>query len=208
MRYKNFFDAFLLSIIVLSASVFAQSSVPEISVNGVKLGDRATGRAFLTTYLPTTDDQGRAAYFFYNDLANQIWKLTAASFDDPFMIVEMEVFTVGRSYQKPHNQLRKVGHFVTESKIFVGKKESITSALLGEGLASDMRFGPKDLIKRKGEPTSRAAEGDRDVLTYASAGLELTDENGAKEQFDYSARYEFKEKRLKRFVLKISAKKT
>lgn len=202
MLYQAFFRSTLLSLIVFSVSALAQST-PEMSVNGIKLGDRTSARSFLTTYLPTTDDQGRASYFFYNDLANQIWKLTAASFDDPFMIVELEVFTVGASYQKPHNQLQKVGSFVTESKIFVGKKGSVASAILGDALASDTRVGPKSLVKKKGEPTRRAAEGERNVMIYEVPNIEIADEKGEKSRYDYTGRYEFRDNRLKRFVLSI-----
>lgn len=202
-RISIIFVCFLAFAYAVSAQ---QPGVPEISINGVKLADRESGKAFLTTYLPTTDEQGRSAYYFYNDLGNQVWKVTAASFDDPFMIVEMEVYTVGTSYTKAHNYLQKTGYFVSESKIHVGKKETVTSALLGEGLASDMRTGPKDIVKKKGEPTKRLTENGRDVFVYEIPGAEFTNEKGEKVKYDYTGRYEFKDKRLKRFVFSIKAK--
>ncbi len=197
---------FVFLFVLVSAVSAQQSSLPEISVNGVKLADRDSGKAFLTTFLPTTDEQGRAAYYFYNELGNQVWKATAASFDDPFMIVELEVYTVGTSYTKAHNYLQKTGYFVSESKIHVGKKETVTSALLGEGLASDMRVGPKDIVKKKGEPTKRLTENGRDVFLYEIPDAEFTNEKGEKVRYDYTGRYEFKDKRLKRFVFSIKLK--
>ncbi|MBK7704515.1 MAG: hypothetical protein IPJ30_01760 [Acidobacteria bacterium] len=206
MQFRNFPVSLLFTLILFSTWVFGQST-PEMSINDVKLGDRASARAFLTTYLPTTDEQGRTAYYFYNDLGKSVLKLTAASFDDPFMIVEIEVFTVGTSYQKAHNYLEKVGHFVTESKIFVGFKPSVAAAIIGvPNLARDSRVGPKDLIKKKGEPTKRATENERDVYIYEIADVEITDEKGVKSKFDYTGRYEFRDKKLKRFVLAVSSK--
>lgn len=203
---SKFIIIFVCLFVFASAVSGQQSAAPEISVNGVKLADRDSGKAFLTTYLPTTDEQGRSAYYFYNELGNQVWKLTAASFDDPFMIVEMEVYTVGTSYTKAHNYLQKTGYFVSESKIHVGKKETVTSALLGEGLASDMRTGPKDIIKKKGEPTKRLTDNGRDVFVYEISDAEFTNEKGEKVRYDYTGRYEFKDKRLKRFVFSIKAR--
>jgi hypothetical protein len=206
---KFSFAAVFVLFFALSATVpsSAQTSA-DLSINGVKMGDRESARAFLTTFLPTTDDQGRTAYFFYNDLGTSVLKLTAASFDDPFMIVEIEVFTVGKSYSKAHFYLQKTKHFVTESNIFVGYKPSLTATLIGiPNLARESRIGPKDLVKKKGEPKTWATEGEREILSYESADLELPNEKGERVKFVYSARYEFRDKKLKRFVLSIDGRR-
>jgi hypothetical protein len=197
-----FLRSIIFSIVFLSASLLAQTT-PEISVNGVKLGDRASAKALLENFALAADGSGGFAYFFYNDFGDKVWKLTAASFEDRFMIVEIEVFLAPKSYGKPHFYLKDVDQFVTESKIFVGKKVSATAAFLGEGLATDMRIGPKDLTRKKGEPTKREADGNKETFVYSVKGLEIADEKGAMLKFDYTGRYEFNDKRLKRFVISI-----
>jgi hypothetical protein len=194
---------YLALVFVLSISASAQLT-PEMSINSVKLGDRVSGKAFLEPYSPTTDEKGNFAYFFYNDFGDKVWRLSVASFEDRFMIVEMEVFIAGKSYTKPHFTLKKVDHFITESGIFVGKKESLSAALLGDGIASDTRIGPKDLIKKKGEPTSRTKDGERETFTYSIDGVEITDAAGAVKKVKYSATYDFRDGRLRRFVIGIA----
>lgn len=204
------FYGFVLFLLIFGLQAFAQEkSTPELSVNNIKLGDRDSGKAFLTPYLPTTDENGRAAYYFYNYLGTQVMKLTAASFEDPYFLTEIEVFIVGKSYQKPHNYLEKTNFFVTESKIFIGYRQSVASMIIGiPNVSRNDRIGPKDLVKKKGEPTSTGKEGERDVITYNLPNIEIKDEKGASKKYDYSARYEFRDKKLKRFVLKINSPET
>ncbi len=194
---------FLAVFVVFAIPAVAQST-PEMSINNVKLGDRVSGKAFLEPYSPTTDEKGNFAYFFYNDFGDKVWRLSVASFEDRFMVVEMEVFIAGKSYTKPHFTLKNVDHFITESGIFVGKKESLSAALLGAGIASDTRIGPKDLIKKKGEPASRSKDGDRETLTYSIGGIEIADAAGVLKKVPYNASYEFRDGRLRRFVIGIS----
>ncbi len=194
----------ILILILVPAIGIAAQSTPELSVNGVKLGDRDSARTLLANSAPTTDEQGRPAYFFYNDFGDKVWRLTVKSFEDRFNVVEMEVFQTGKNYDKPHFYLRKVDTFKTESNIFVGKRVSATASILGEGLATDTRIGPKDLIKKLGDPTSKTADGDRETLVYEINGLVMADEKGEKLKRDYRATYVFVKKRLWRFVLSIS----
>jgi hypothetical protein len=190
-------------------NVLAQEkSAPELSVNNIKLGDRESGKAFLTPYLPTTDENGRPAYYFYNNLGTQVLKLTAASFEDLYFLTEIEVFIVGKSYQKAHNYLEKTNFFVTESKIFIGYRQSTTSMIIGiPNVSRNNRVGPKDLVKKKGEPTSNTKEGEREIITYNLPNIEIKDE-GASKKYDYFARYEFVNKKLQRFILRIKPPET
>lgn len=208
MKQKKFYG-FVLFLLMFSFSAAAQEkSSPELSVNNIKLGDRESGKAFLTPYLPTTDENGRPAYFFYNNLGTQVMKLTAASFEDPYFLTEIEVFIVGKSYDKAHNYLEKINFFVTESKIFIGYRQSVKSMIIGiPNVGRNDRIGPKDLVKKKGEPTESIKDGEKEIITYNLPNIEINDE-GANKKYDYSARYEFRDKKLKRFVLKINSPET
>lgn len=197
--------AFRILIAMLSFAFAASAQTAEISVNGVKLGDRDSAKALLADSAPTTDDKGRPAYFFYNDFGDKVWRLTVGSFEDRFNVVEMEVYQTGKNYDKPHFYLRKVDTFKTESNIFVGKRVSAAAAILGEGLATDTRIGPKDIVRKLGDPTSRTTDGDREILVYEIKSLEIIDEKGGKLKRDYQATYVFVKKKLWRFTLSIAA---
>ncbi len=194
---------FLIS--AFSAAAQEKPLAPELSVAGIKLGDRASGRQFLLKYLPTTGEDGRAHYYFYNKHATQVMKLVAASFDDPYMITEIEVFAVGQSYQKPHFVAENIGHFATEDRIFIGFQQSVVSMLIGPGVSRGDMIGPKDVIKKKGEPAARVKlEEGREAITYRFERLAIADEGSAIRQYDYTARYEFRKSKLKRFKLAIA----
>ena len=64
------FSTFLLIFYVVNFSTInAQESnaTPEMSVVGVKLGDRESAKTYLLPgHLPRIDEEGRASYFFYN----------------------------------------------------------------------------------------------------------------------------------------------
>lgn len=202
----------LAMIAVLGFSVPAQekNNLPELSVSKIKLGDRASARAFLEGYSARKQDDGRPAFFFYNKFGTQVMKLTAASYEDPFFITEIEVFAVDKSYQTQHYVAEKIGFFQTEKKIFIGYQQSAASLLIGlPGVTRNDIIGPKDVIKKKGEPTDRVKNGDAETVTYNLANVELPDENAVNKtsRFSYSARYEFVKNNLVKFVLKISPSK-
>lgn len=209
MKQRKFYG-FVLCLLMFSFGALAQEkTLPEMSVNDIKLGNRDSGKAFLTQYLPTTDENGRPAYFFYNNLGTQVLKLTAASFEDPYFLTEIEVFIVTKSYQKPHNYLEKINFFVTESKIFIGYRQSVTTMIIGvPGVSRNDRIGPKDLVKKKGEPTESVKDGEKEIITYNLPDIEITDEKSTAKKYDYFARYEFRDKKLKRFVFKINPPET
>lgn len=187
-------------IAVLSFCALAQDkdASPELSVAGVKLADRDSAKAFLSGYSPRKGEDGRPAYFFYNSYGTQVMKLTAASFEEPFFITEIEVFSVGRSYREQHYVADDLGAFTTESGIFIGQKASVSSVVFGV----PNKIGPKDIVRKKGEPTTREKTGKDETIIYALADMKLP---GG--EFDYYARYEFSKSKLKKFILKISSDK-
>lgn len=121
-------------------------------------------------------------------------KLTAKSAEEPYFITEIEVFTVGRSYQEQHYVAKDLGAFMTESGIFIGQKASVSSVMFGV----PNRIGPKDIVKKKGEPSNREKTGKDESIIYALANMKLSGR-----EFGYSARYEFSKNKLKKFTLKI-----
>ncbi len=123
-------------------------------------------------------------------------KLTAESFEEPFLITEIEVFSVGKSYQDQHFVANNIGNFSTESSIFIGFKQSASSVLFG----TSNKIGPKEIIKKKGVPTKHETIGNREVISYDLVKIKI-----AGGEFDYHARYEFSKKKLKKFVLKITS---
>ena len=211
LKQRYFLSAVCLAIVALSAVFAARAqeknkpASPDLSVAGVRLGDRATARAFLEGFQPRIGEDSRPTYYFYNRSATQVMKLTGASFDDRFMIVEIEVYKVGKSYTAPHFQSDKIGFFKTESDIFVGYKQSTASAITGiPNVDGKDRTGPKTVAKKLGEPTNRVTEGERETLFYEIPEIEVADEAGKTSKFLYAARYEFSDDKLKRFVLKIT----
>ena len=188
-----------------------EKSVPrDLSVVGVKLGSRASGKAFLDGFQARIAEDGRPIYYFYNKFANQVMKLTGASFEDRFFITEIEVYRVGKSYQAPHFQAEKIGYFKTENNIFIGYKQSTASMITGiPNVDGKDTTGPKNVVKKLGEPTEKAENGERETFVYKAPEIELADENAADKmlKFSYSAQYEFNEGKLKKFILKISPEK-
>ncbi len=212
LKQKYFFSGFCLAVTFLCAAFDASAQektvAPDLSVAGVRLGNRATAKAFLEGFQPRIGEDSRPTYYFYNRSATQVMKLTGASFDDRFFIVEIEVYKVGKSYTAPHFQADKIGFFKTESDIFVGYKQSTASAITGiPNVDGKDRTGAKTVAKKLGEPTRRAIEDERETLFYEIPAIEITDETGKAAKFAYAAQYEFNEDKLKRFVLKISPRR-
>lgn len=196
-------------ILVLGIFALGQTKAfqPDFSVAGVKLGDRESAKALLAGYSARRGDDDRPEYYFYNAQATSVLKLVAASYDDPYFITEAEVFAVGQSYQKKHYQLEKMGHYVTESGIFVGFRQSgkgmAIALIVGvPNLARDNMLGPKDIVKKKGEPMKRTEEPeDREVFDYTLDEVAVPADAGKK--YSYAAKYSFRDKKLKRFSMKI-----
>jgi hypothetical protein len=183
-----------------------KSSAPEMSVVGIRLGDRASAKTLLSEYVPTTDENGRPAFYFYNSYADQVMKVTSAAADDLYFVTEITVFGINDSYQRKHFQLKKTTHFITESKIFIGWRQSVSSVLLFPGLSDSEQISPKNLVKKKGEPNARFKEGKQEIVAYNLPAVETTDEAGENKtkQFSYAASYEFYKNKLTKFSLKIA----
>ncbi|HEY8560270.1 MAG TPA: hypothetical protein VIL74_07825 [Pyrinomonadaceae bacterium] len=212
-KQRFVFAAFCLAMIVLCGALdsraqqeeTAKTISPDLSVVGVRLGDRAGAQAFLKGFQPRIGANGRPEYCFYNKAATQVLKLTGASFDDPFFITEIEVYKVGRDYRNGHFQADKISYFKTEKEIFVGYRQSTASAITGiPNVDGKDNTGPKAVVKKIGEPTSRTSAGENEVLNYELPEIVLPVENGATAKFGYAAQYEFKDGKLKKFVLKIA----
>lgn len=210
MMIRRKYSALVLFLLILNFAALGQEkAAPEISINGIKLGDRVSAKAFLEKYAPTTDETGRPIYYFYNDPGTQVLKLTAESFEDPYYLVEIEVYGVGENYRRSHYYLKDTNFFITESKIFIGYRQSVASMIIGiPNVSRGDMIGPNDLAKRKGEPTERTKDGEKEILTYNFPELELVDENNVKRSFNYTATYQFIRKKLRKFSFKITPVKT
>lgn len=202
----------LLTVGCLSWRVSAQTASirPDVSIAGVRLGDRGSAKLFLDGYQFRTDG-GVPTYYFYNSRITTVFKLTGASFDDPYFITEMEVFNVGPEYQNRHFVLEKVGHFLTESGIHVGYRQSgrdlAFSLTVGiPGIVGDSVIGTKYVVKKIGEPTARLSDGDKDAFDYRIENFGVPNDKAEdpRSSFVYSAHYEFYKRKLNRFVIKIS----
>ena len=212
---KKYFIVALLSVFVIfqfasNYSVKAQTSdtAPEMSVAGIELGSRESAKAFLKSgYQPRVGKDGRPTYYFYNKWGSQVMKLTAASFDDPYFLTEIEVFSVGEKYQERHFQAEEVKYFETENKIFIGFKQSTMYFIAGvKNKGSNNEITPKAVVEIKGEPSKRAdTDKNREVLSYNIAEVKVP---GAKMEADYQADYEFYKNKLKRFSIKLVLDKT
>ncbi|CAN5483344.1 hypothetical protein BH10ACI1_BH10ACI1_17760 [soil metagenome] len=186
-------------IAVLGFSVLAQKNL-DLSIAGIKIGDRDSAKAFLEGYSSRQSDDGRPVFLFYNKTGTEVLKLISVSQEDRYFITEIEIFTVGQSYQNRLYIAEKFDSFETESGVFLGLRQSATSLLFG----IPNKIGPKDLMKKKGEPKARVKDDKREVLSYDSNSLELANETN---KFNYSASYEFYKNTLKKITLKISADK-
>ncbi|MBK6750193.1 MAG: hypothetical protein KA956_00380 [Pyrinomonadaceae bacterium] len=204
--FRKVFAAALLLVTWYISTGSAQETrtkMPELSVAGLTLGDRDSGKKFLGIYQPRTDEGGLPKYYFYNGRGTTVMKVTAASVEDPYFVTEIEVFGVGESYQERHFFLKDIGHFVTESGIFIGFRQT------GKGLAlalivgvpnvgrSNM-IGPKDVIKRKGEPDGQSVNDKETIFNYGGQSVKIGDVD-----YKYSAYYRFYKRELKRFIFRI-----
>ncbi len=201
MKKQRFFRlAQCLALMAVLGFSAAAQKTPDFSVAGVRLGDRASAREFLEGYSARRDAENRPVFMFYNKNGTEVLKFVAVSEEDSYFIIEIEIFTVGRSYQERFYIANKFDSFETENGIFLGLRQSATSLIFG----IPNRIGPKDLVKKKGEPKARGKKDKRDVLSYETIGVEIANEAN---KFNYSASYEFYKSTLKKISLKISGDK-
>lgn len=198
MKEKKFFRAAIFAA-VFAAFVFTVSAQRKIdlSIAGVKLGDRASARDFLEEYSWSLDEKGRPVFGFYNKSRTEVVRFVAASEADLYFIVEMELFAVNEKYRGLHYRLEKIDSFETENGVFVDLRQSATSLIFGV----PNRIDKKDLISQKGAPNSETKKNKRDVLSYELKDFEISEN---KSKTNYSASYEFYKNTLKKISLKIS----
>ena len=205
-RIASFLTAFILLQFIFVLTIQAQDSEdlkPELSVAGIELGNRESGKKFLKNgYSPRLEKDGTVGYYFYNKWANQVMKLSAPSLEDKYFVTEIEVFRVSRKYQKPHFQAKDYRFFETESGIFIGFKQSAMYLIAGLKNAGKINeFKPKHIVEIKGEPTERnKTDKKREAISYKVSSLKLADSEA---NFNYEAEYEFYKNKLKRFKIKI-----
>lgn len=206
MFQRKFFVLSFLFAAFFAVAANAQSPSPELSVAGVRLGDRSSARVFIKDFQARIGEDGRPTYYYYNKFANQVMKLTGASFDDRYFITEIEVYRVGKSYTAAHFVADKIGYFKTEKEIFIGYRQSTASAITGiPNVDGKDMVGPKTVVKRLGEPTERKTEDrERESLIYKLSEIEIADEAGKKARFDYAAQFDFNDDKLKKIFIKIT----
>lgn len=181
----------------------AQSRL-DMTVAGLKLGDRGSGRALLSEYNARMVD-GMATYYFYNKNGDTVMKVTALSPEDRFFVTSIEVYAVDQKYRSRHYQLDKIARFTTESGIFIGwyqTKKGITATLMMGvpyplGVTS---IEPKTVIGRYGEPTIRRKEGSFEILDYRAADAPLSGDEPGK--YVLAAHFEFHDG-LQRFSITL-----
>lgn len=207
---KAVFILFLLSLNAVSASVLKaqdENFEPELSVAGIRLGDRASAKKFLAQYSPGTGDEGQPQYSFWNKFGNQVMRVSALSFGDPYFVTRIEVFHAPQSYMGRHYVLKDQGFFVSENGIFIGYRQSAISMIAGiPNVGREDRIGPNDIVRKKGEPTTRTKENKKEILIYSldKVNLEI---DGKKEIVNYSARFETSKNKLRRFTIEILSDK-
>ena len=207
---KSIFYALLCCVLTLSAASSASAQAapgePELSVAGLRLGNEESAKAVLQNYSPRYDNElGQPKYFFYNGYGNQVMSVTAHSKERPFLIVAIEVFAVGESYQKKHFQMKETNSFMSESGFFIGARPSATSLIF----AIPNVTGPKEVIKKKGSPQADEKVDKLRTLRYElSAVKELKTREVSLKNVDfgaYTAEYRFYKNKLSRFSIAVKS---
>jgi hypothetical protein len=123
------------------------------------------------------------------------------------MITAIEVFGVDDTYTKRHFVADKLGHFVTESGLFIGFRQTGSGLALAlivgvPNIARNNMIGPKDVVKIKGEPAERTKNGKVETIKYKIDGVSVDGK-----PYEYASRFEFYGKEMTRFELRIDPAK-
>ncbi|REJ75402.1 MAG: hypothetical protein DWQ47_07960 [Acidobacteria bacterium] len=206
---SNFRNPFPILALALFSFTFAiaQDAKPDNAIADVELGNRESAKALLADYGPTFGDDGRPEYYFYNKYADQVVRFKAASWQDKFLITEMEVFAVTDKYRRPHFQLKEIGYFKTPSGLFLGYKQSAVGLLSGFAIGINDPGGKNRVRKSRvqklfGEPDETVEDGERATFVYHDPEMTFKDLGSTAA---YRAEYEFKKGKLKRISLKIES---
>lgn len=201
----------LVSIVSAATQASAQAAQgePELSVAGFRLGDEETAKTVLQSYSPRYDNElNQPKYFFYNGYGNQVMSVTTHSRERPFLVVGVEVFAVGESYQKKHFQMKDTKSFMSESGFFIGARPSAASLIF----AIPNVTRPKGIIKSKGQPQADEKSGKVRTLRYQFAAVKELEAREAKlrgvDFGAYTAEYSFRKNRLNRFSIAVTVANT
>jgi hypothetical protein len=207
---KSFFLAAMCFVLmtVAASSVSAQTAEPELSIAGFRLGDEESAKNLLRSYSPRYDNErGQPEYFFYNNYGNQVLTVTAHSKERPHLIVRLEVFAVGESYQKKHYQLKEHNVFISESGFFIGARPSAKSLIF----AVPNVTGTKNIIKKMGQPQADEKAGKVRTLRYEFGEVRKLEAREAKLKgvnfSSYTAEFRFYKNKLSRFSIGVSVAK-
>lgn len=195
-----------MSFSISGAAQKAAAVAPELSIAELRLGDEESAKKILQNYSPRYDnDLNQPRYFFYNNYGNQVMTVTAHSKERPHLIVGIEVFAVGESYQKKHFQMEKWNAFITESGFFIGARPSAASMIFA--LPNVTRAG--EIIRKKGPPSADEKTGNVRTLRYRFEKVEALENQEAKlKEVDftaYAAEYRFYKNKLTRFSISVAA---
>ncbi len=179
---------------------------PELCVAEICIGDNEEKvKTIFQNYSPRYDNELRQPkYYFYNNYGNQVMAITAHSKEYPYVIVGIEAFAVGESYQKTHYQMKEINSFITESGFFIGARPSVTSMLFGIPNVTK----PKRVIKKKGLPVMDENIKKIRTIRYqidAVKELETQAADTKKINFSsYTAEYRFVKNKLRRFSISVN----
>lgn len=209
IAYKYVFLVFTLSLLTI-IPIVAQTArpAPELSAAGLRLGAEEANKIILQSYSPRYDNElKQPRYFFYNEYGNQVMSVTAYSKEHPFLVVAIEAFAVGESYQKTHYQMKDRATFMTESGFFIGARPSATSLIF----AVPNVTGAKEVIRKKGAPDADEKADKTRTLRYKFGAVKELETAEAKLNGinfgSYTAEYRFVKNKLNRFVIALEATK-
>jgi len=191
------------------SSVLSQTTEPkpELCVAGICIGDNEEKvKTLFQNYSPRYDNELRQPkYYFYNNYGNQVMAVTAHSKEQPYVIVGIEAFAVGNSYQKTHYQMKELNSFITESGFFIGARPSLTSMLF----AIPNVTKPKGIIKKKGLPVvDEKIKKVRTIRYQIDEVKELETQAAHAKNINfgsYAAEYRFVKNKLRRFSISVNA---
>ncbi len=205
----SIFYAFLCGVLIVtaasSASAQTTQSEPELGVAGLRLGDEESAKNILQNYTPRYEtDLSQPKYFFYNNYGTQVMTVSAYSKERPFLIVGVEVFSVGESYQKKHFQMKETNSFMSESGFFIGARPSTTSLMFAIPNVTD----PNEVVKKKGKPQADEKSGKVRTLRYQFGTVKKLEAQEAKLKDvnfgAYTAEYRFYKDKLNRFSIAVN----
>ena len=213
---KNIFFSliflFVFTIVTADFTTITAQTTPqaqlELTTAGFRLGeDEEKIKELLQGYSPRYDNEsGQPKFFFYNGYGNQVMSLTGYSRERPFLIVAIEVFSVGESYQKTHYQLKDKNSFMTESGFFIGERPSVTSLMFAVPNVTK----PNSIIKKKGTPETDEKVKNVRTISYrfdAAKQMETPQAKSKGINFGlYTAKYRFVKNKLSRFTVAVDTK--